>query len=93
MSQYNNYEEVAVTSSSAVALTIPSPPSNMRPSRVLIQVNQSVRMRMDGTDPTISVGWLLVADSPIIFELTEDQAKAAKFIAESTSGVVRAIYL
>jgi len=50
-------------------------------------------MRFDGVNPTISVGWLVTADSPIDIKLTEEQVRSARFIAESTSGVIRAIFI
>ena len=91
MGLYNEYTETNVTSASAVALTLPPAPAGR--SEVRIQASVTCRMRFDGVNPTISVGWLVTADSPIDIKLTEEQVRSARFIAESTSGVIRAIFI
>jgi len=91
MALYNEYTETNVTSGAAVSLTIPAAPAGRGSMR--IQVSQRVRMRFDGSDPTTSVGWVILPDNTIDLTITEDQARAARFIAEGTSGVIRAIFI
>jgi len=84
MSAYDNYSETAVTTGIAVAIPVPTTGRRCR-----IQTNVDLRMRTDGVAPTTTTGWHVFADGQVTLELSEGEAEAALFIAESASGVIR----
>lgn len=54
-------------------------------------LTQNVRMTLDGTTPTASVGIRLTAGDPPL-ELSGENALDAKFIEETPSAVVEVVY-
>lgn len=54
-------------------------------------LTQNVRMTLDGTTPTASVGVRLTAGDPPI-ELSAENALNAKFIEETSSAVIEVVY-
>lgn len=61
-------------------------------SHVWLQaLTQNVRMTLEGTTPTSSVGIRLTAGDPPI-EISGEDARSAKFIEETASAVLEVVY-
>jgi hypothetical protein len=80
MAAIKGFEQISLSGSTIFTLTVPA-----GASKAVMQADtQNVRMRLDGTDPTASVGEVLVAlASPR--ELFGSELTAAKFIATTGS--------
>lgn len=75
----------------AVALTLSLP---LHARGILIQaVSQNIRFTMDGTTPTASTGFQIVAgDPPVFIELTQNNRLVLKFIREASGAVLEYEY-
>lgn len=86
------YQQLS-TLSSAVGLTVPTQTPNGSATKanfaLIICETQNVRWRDDGTDPTASVGMLLVAGTPLQYD--GDLSKI-KFIETTASAKLNVSY-
>lgn len=73
------FEQISMSGSTVYSLTLPA---GARKAIVNAEV-ANVRLRMDGTDPTASVGEIIASGSSR--ELRDDELSAARFIAVSGS--------
>jgi hypothetical protein len=80
------HDKISVTASSAVALDVPE-----GARRVLLRTDEPITWRDDGTDPTTSTGFPLLADEAYIYNATDGLA-AFKMIATSATADVRVAF-
>jgi hypothetical protein len=81
----NGYQQITDLSG-VVTLTVPAG-STMA---LITPTGQSVRWRMDGTDPTATVGYPLPVDSELV--LTSGQMTSIEFIQQAASAVLNVQY-
>jgi hypothetical protein len=80
---------VAVTAASGLATVATQVTAGAK--QVIVQADgQNVRYRLDGTNPTATVGVLILNGTSQIFNMTD--AAAAKFIQVSATAVINATY-